>query len=286
MVAGQIEKLLALVAMPFGVVTVSSPVVAPAGTVARIKLLFTTVNAASVPLNLTDVALVNRVPEIATVVPGLLLEGENSAMVGAVGFDTCVVAVAVLLFAFVSVVAALTLETIVSVAPLGVAAFNDAKSVIVADAPDANVGKVIAAELYPAPPQTPPFVAAHDTNLAIAGRLLATFTELAALGPALLTVTVKVTTFPAETGLGVTLLLTARLASMVPVQPNCAPVKLVMLMSGIHRSSVKRLLTASATLRFLIFKPEVKEEQLGLGKLKRKTACCTPAIAGLIVCTA
>jgi hypothetical protein len=56
------EKLLALVAVPAGVVTVIGPDAAPAGTVAVILTAELTVNAAGVPLNFTAVAPVRFAP--------------------------------------------------------------------------------------------------------------------------------------------------------------------------------------------------------------------------------
>jgi hypothetical protein len=62
-------KLLALVAVPPGVVTAIGPVVAPAGTVAVIWVEELTVKLALVPLNLTEVAPARLVPAITTLVP-------------------------------------------------------------------------------------------------------------------------------------------------------------------------------------------------------------------------
>src|SRR5437660_6079760 len=62
-------KELALAAVPPGVVTLSGPVVAPAGTVARIAVSEVTVKVALTPLNDTDVAPVKFVPLIVTLVP-------------------------------------------------------------------------------------------------------------------------------------------------------------------------------------------------------------------------
>src|SRR5207302_1671092 len=73
---------LALVAVPPGVVTLSGPVVAPAGTVARIAVSEVTVNVALTPLNDTDVAPVKLVPLIVTLVPTGPLVGVKLAIVG------------------------------------------------------------------------------------------------------------------------------------------------------------------------------------------------------------
>src|SRR5438067_13283958 len=79
-------KLLLLVAVPSGVVTLSGPVVAPAGTVAEICVDGLTVEEALGPLNLTDVAPVKFVPVIVTLVPTGPLVGAKLVMVG--GFVT------------------------------------------------------------------------------------------------------------------------------------------------------------------------------------------------------
>jgi len=73
---------LALVAVPDGVVTVSGPVVAPAGTVAWIAVAEVTVKVALTPLNATAVAPVKLVPLIVTPVPTGPLAGVKPAMVG------------------------------------------------------------------------------------------------------------------------------------------------------------------------------------------------------------
>lgn len=60
------EKLLVELALPFGVVTESLPVLAPLGTVAVICVALFTVKEATVPLNETAVAPVKFVPAMAT----------------------------------------------------------------------------------------------------------------------------------------------------------------------------------------------------------------------------
>jgi hypothetical protein len=77
-------KLLPLVAVPDGVVSVIVPVVAPFGTTAVTFPLFTNVNVAAVPLNFTELTPVKFVPWIATVVPTLPLAGLKLVIVGAV----------------------------------------------------------------------------------------------------------------------------------------------------------------------------------------------------------
>ena len=76
-------KLLALVAVPAGVVTLNGPVVAPAGTVAWIAVAEVTVKLALTPLNVTDEAPVKLVPLIVTLVPTSPLVGVKLAIVGA-----------------------------------------------------------------------------------------------------------------------------------------------------------------------------------------------------------
>src|SRR3989441_3173369 len=75
-------KLLALLAVPPGVVTLSGPLVAPAGTVAVIVVAEPTVKLALVPLNRTAVAPLKLVPLIVTVVPTPPLVGEKLVIVG------------------------------------------------------------------------------------------------------------------------------------------------------------------------------------------------------------
>src|SRR5207248_2551462 len=74
---------LELVAVPPGVVTLSVPEVAPAGTVAWIAVAEVTVKLALVPLNATALAPVKPVPLIVTLVPTGPLVGEKLAIVGA-----------------------------------------------------------------------------------------------------------------------------------------------------------------------------------------------------------
>ena len=75
-------KLLLLVPVPPAVVTLTSPLVAPAGTVARMVVSEVTVKVALVPLNATVVAPVKLVPLIVTLVPTGPLVGEKLAIVG------------------------------------------------------------------------------------------------------------------------------------------------------------------------------------------------------------
>src|SRR5439155_15055055 len=68
-IVGAIVKLLALVAVPAAVVTLSGPVVAPVGAVARMAVADVTVKPAVVPLNLTVVVPMKFKPLIVTTVP-------------------------------------------------------------------------------------------------------------------------------------------------------------------------------------------------------------------------
>jgi hypothetical protein len=82
--AGMTVKLLALVAVPSGLMTEIGPVVAPAGTVAAIRVADLPLNVALMPLKLTAVVPVKRVPVIVTEVPTPALVGEKLVTVGAV----------------------------------------------------------------------------------------------------------------------------------------------------------------------------------------------------------
>jgi len=72
-----------LVAVPPDVVTLSGPVVAPAGTVAWIAVADVTVKAALTPLNVTAVAPVKFVPLMVTLLPTGPLLDAKLAIVGA-----------------------------------------------------------------------------------------------------------------------------------------------------------------------------------------------------------
>ncbi len=74
-----------LVAVPPGVVTLSGPVVAPAGTVVWTAVSEVTVKVALVPLNATAVAPVKPDPLIVTLVPTGPLVGVKLAIVGGRG---------------------------------------------------------------------------------------------------------------------------------------------------------------------------------------------------------
>src|SRR5207245_5839892 len=71
-----------LVAVPAGVVTLSGPVVAPAGTVAWIAVSEVTVKLALTPLKATAVAPVKLVPLMVTLVPAGPLVGAKLVIVG------------------------------------------------------------------------------------------------------------------------------------------------------------------------------------------------------------
>jgi hypothetical protein len=77
-------KLALEVALPFGVVTVTLPVVAPVGTVVVICVALATVKDAEVPLNASAVAPVRFVPVMVTAAPTAPLAGVKLLIVGAV----------------------------------------------------------------------------------------------------------------------------------------------------------------------------------------------------------
>ena len=75
-------KLLALVAVPPGVVTLIGPVVAPLGTIARTWVSESTVKKADVPLKATAVVPMKWLPLMVTVVPTGPLLGLKKLIVG------------------------------------------------------------------------------------------------------------------------------------------------------------------------------------------------------------
>ena len=77
-------KVLAEVAVPFGVVTEMAPEEAAAGTVVVIVLALVTAKVAAVPLNFTEVVPVKLVPLMVTEAPADPLVGETAVIVGAV----------------------------------------------------------------------------------------------------------------------------------------------------------------------------------------------------------
>ena len=80
---GMTVKLVPLVAVPADVVTLSGPVVAPAGTVAWITVVDVTVKVvALVPLKLTAVTLVKFVPLMVMLAPASPLVGAKPVIVG------------------------------------------------------------------------------------------------------------------------------------------------------------------------------------------------------------
>ena len=78
-------KVVAEVAVPFGVVTEIAPVVAAAGTVVVIWLALVTAKVAAVPLNFTEVVPVKLVPLMVTEAPADPLVGEMRVIEGVVG---------------------------------------------------------------------------------------------------------------------------------------------------------------------------------------------------------
>jgi hypothetical protein len=85
---GMTVKLLLLLAVPPGVVTLIGPVVAPAGTVAWIAVAELTVKPAFTSLKRTAVAPPKFVPLIVTLVPAGPLVGEKPVMVGGLTLET------------------------------------------------------------------------------------------------------------------------------------------------------------------------------------------------------
>jgi hypothetical protein len=75
-------KLLALVAVPAGVLTLIGPLAAPGGTVACIAVLDVILKLAATPLKVTAVAPVKLVPLMVTVVPAGPEPGEKLVMAG------------------------------------------------------------------------------------------------------------------------------------------------------------------------------------------------------------
>src|SRR5262249_41626083 len=86
-------KLVALLPVPAGVVTLILPELAPAGTVAVIRIAELTVNTAEVPLNLTAVAPVKFAPFPAPLTPTAPLVGVNPEVRGATAKLVALVAV-------------------------------------------------------------------------------------------------------------------------------------------------------------------------------------------------
>ena len=80
---GFTAKFAELVAVPFGVVAVILPVVAPSGTLVLICVSEITVKVAAVPLNFTAVAPVKPVPVMVTEAFTNPLVGEKELIVGA-----------------------------------------------------------------------------------------------------------------------------------------------------------------------------------------------------------
>jgi len=72
----------ALVAVPTGVVTLSLPVVAPAGTIVRIDVADMTVKLAGVPFNRTDVVPVKPDPVMVMLAPTAPLAGVKLLIAG------------------------------------------------------------------------------------------------------------------------------------------------------------------------------------------------------------
>jgi len=151
-------KLLAEVAVPFGVVTTILPVVAPLATTAVICVALSTVKlAATLPLNFTAVAPVKFVPVIVTEAPAKPLAGLKLEIVGAFvivklvadeaappGVPTRIFPVLVLLATVAVIWVALSTEKLAAGLPLNVNAVAPVKFVpvmttAVPATPDAGV---------------------------------------------------------------------------------------------------------------------------------------------------
>ena len=105
------------------------------------------------------------------------------------GLEAIVVAVAELLFRSGSGVKELTVAVLLIAVPSATEQFTLATKVIVSDCPEVSNGNVTV-RLFPEPPQPPPPVEEHDTNVVSGGRLSVTVTDVAASGPLLVTVRV------------------------------------------------------------------------------------------------
>ena len=111
------------------------------------------------------------------------------------------VAVLELFPGFVSGVLLETEALLLIVAPSAVAALTLATIVIEAEAPDASDAKDTV-RLLPEPPQIPPPVEVQEIKLTSAGRLSVTITEVASLGPLLVTLTLYVTSLLSKISFG------------------------------------------------------------------------------------
>ena len=133
-----------LSADPFGVTTLTGPVVAIADTVAVITVADNTRNpVAAVPLNLTAVAPARFVPVIVTVVPGEPEDGVNDVIAGM--WETVKLAA---LVAVPPAVVMLILPVVASVGTVAVTEFADTTLNVVASIP-LNVTSVAPNRLVP-----------------------------------------------------------------------------------------------------------------------------------------
>lgn len=175
---GVTVKLLALVAVPPGVVTVMAPVEAPEGTVAVIWVLEFTVKVALVPANLTLDAPVKFVPVIVTDVPTGPLAGENDEIAGTPDGVTSK------LDALVPVPSGgLTTEIGPSVAPVGTVAVICVSELITKSAP-VPLNSTFWAPVNPVPEMTTevpigPLVGLNDEIVGAAARAAGTTTSAA-----------------------------------------------------------------------------------------------------------
>ena len=130
---------------------------------------------------------------------------------------TDVVAVLELFPGFVSGVLPATEAVLRIVAPSAVAALTLATIVIEAEAPEAS-DATETMRLLPEPPQVPSPVEEQEIKRTSGGRLSVTITEVASMGPLLVTLMLYVTSVPAITGSGESLLVMAR--SVAPLKTN------------------------------------------------------------------
>ncbi len=183
-IPGRTVKFVRLVPVPAAVVTLTLPVVAAAGTTATICIAVLDVTVATVPLNLTDVALPRSVPVIVTEVPTRPEVGLNDVMPG----------VMVKFAALVPVPAAVVTLTFPVVAPAGTTAtiwVAVLLLVVVADTPlnftEVALDNVVPVMVTEVP--TGPDVGKNDVTAGVTVKLVA---EAGLVPPAVVTVILPV----------------------------------------------------------------------------------------------
>src|SRR5207247_6418648 len=107
--------------------------------------------------------------------------------------------------------------------PAAVAAFELATIGIKAEAPEASDAKDTV-RLLPEPPHVPPPVEVQEVKRTSGGRLSVTITEVASMGPLLVTLMLYVTSVPAITGSGESLLVMARSVAPLKTKTPLPPV--------------------------------------------------------------